>query len=203
MFNEEALVHHQFLTERAASLSRFEKRREAVDMESVTARQELDGVSTGVEGFETNGAVVAGGIQSTPVGLEGRRFHANSALVAVRMVLGAADPTNAALVTVKLALPVAIGQRHLVIEENTDRAPVGAESDVTIIADRVGFLNQVASHALDRLDGVPVHRMRLLDVFFSLVVDLVVTKTATDGVTAAGGYEGGFPSVMGTTLIGC
>ena len=62
VFNEEALVHHQFLTEGAASLSRFEKRREAVVMESVTTRQELDGVSTGVEGFETNGAVVAGGI---------------------------------------------------------------------------------------------------------------------------------------------
>ena len=44
--------------------------------------------------------------------------------------------------------------------------------------------------------------MRLLDVLFSLGVDLVVTKTAADGVTATGGYEGGFSSVMGAALIG-
>jgi hypothetical protein len=126
------------------------------------------------------------------------------------VVLSAADPTNPALVAVKLTFTIAIGKRNLVVEEHTDRAPVGAEDStvaaavdtIASITDRVGLLCQVAAHTLDGLDGVSVHRMRLLDVLFPLIVELVVAKTAADVVAAAGGQEGGLSSVMGAALIG-
>ena len=206
VFNDKSLIfgaHHHFLTERAAALSRFEKFLKAVGVESVAARQELDGVSTGVEGVQANRTVVAGGVQSAPVRLKGRRFHANSALVAVRVILGPADPTNPALVAVELPLTIAIGKRNFVIQKNTDRAPVGAKNGATTIADRVGLLHQVTPHTLDGLDRMSVHRMRLLTVLLPLIVDLVVTKSATDLVAAAGGQQGGLSLIVGAALIGC
>ena len=207
VFNDKSLIfgtHHHFLTERAAALSRFEKFLKAVGVESVAAGQELDGVSTGVEGVQANRTVVAGGIQSAPVRLKGRRFHANPALVAVRVILGSADPTNAALVAVELPLTIAIGKRNFVIQKDTDRAPVGAKNGVATaaVADRMGFLNQVAPHTLDSLDRMSVHRMRLLNVFFPLIVLVVVTKPTADIVAAARSEQGGLPPIMGAALIG-
>ena len=148
LFNDEPLVFgadHHLLTERTAPLARFEKGGEAVGMESVAAGQELDRFTGRVEGVEANRTVVAGGIQGTSVRLEGRRFHANPALIAVRVVLGAADTTNAALVAVELTL-------FFIVQEDTDRAPVGAKDStvaaavdtidtIASITDRVGFLN--------------------------------------------------------------
>ena len=208
VFNDKSLIfgaHHHFLTERAAALSRFEKFLKAVGVESVAAGQELDGVSTGVEGIQANRTVVAGGVQSAPVRLKGRRFHANSALVAVRVILGPADPTNPALVAVELPLTIAIGKRNFVIQKNTDRAPVGAKKGAATVvgADRVGFLSQVTPHTLDGLDRMSVHRMRLLTVLLPLIVDLVVTKPAADVVAAAGGQQGGLSLIVGAALIGC
>jgi hypothetical protein len=201
MFNDKSLIfgtHHHFLTERAAALSRFEKFLKAVGVESVAAGQELDGVSTGVEGVQANRTVVAGGVQSAPVRLKGRCFHANSALVAVYMGLGPADPTNPALVAVELPLV-------FVIEKDTDRAPVGAKNGVAtaVDADRMGILNHVASHTLDGLDRMSVHRMRLLNVFFPLIVLVVVTKPAADIVAAARSEQGGLSPIVGAALIGC
>ena len=214
VFNDKSLIfgaHHHFLTERAAALSRFEKFLKAVGVESVAAGQELDGVSTGVEGIQANRTVVAGGVQSAPVRLKGRRFHANSALVAVRVILGPADPTNPALVAVELPLTIAIGKRNFVIQKNTDRAPVGTKDRaiaaaivaIAVVACRVGFLHQVTPHTLDSLDRMSVHRMRFLYIFFSLIVDLVVTKPAADVVAAAGGQQGGLSLIVGAALIGC
>ena len=205
VFNNEplvSLIHHHLFTQGTAALARFEKFLKAVGVESVAARQELDGVSTGVEGVQANCTVVAGGVQSTPVRLKGRRFHANSALVAVRMVLGPADPTNSALIAVELPL-------LFVIEEDTDRAPVGAKDRtiaaaigaIAVVADRVRLLPQVAPHTLDGLDRMPVHRMRLLNVFFPLIVLVVVAKPAADVVPAARGQEGGLPPIMGAAIV--
>jgi hypothetical protein len=183
-------------------LARFKKFLKAVGVESVAARQELDGVSGGVEGVQANRTIVAGGVQSAPVCLEGRRFHANPTLVAVRVVLSAADPTNPALVAVELSLTIAIGKRNFVIQKNTDRAPVGAKNGVATIADRMGFLHHVASHTLDGLDRMSVHRMRFFYVFFSLIVLVVVTKPTADIVSTAGGQQGGLSPIMGAALIG-
>jgi hypothetical protein len=199
VFNDKPLIfgtYHHFLTERAAALPRFEKFLKAVGVESVAARQELDGVSTGVEGVQANRTVVAGGIQSAPVRLKGRRLHANPALVAVRVVLGPADPTNAALVAVELPL-------LFVIQKDTDRAPVGTKNSAAVVADRVGLLRQVAPHTLDGLDRMAVHRMRLLNVFFPLIILVVVAKPAADIVPTARGQEGGLPPIMRTAFIGC
>jgi len=131
------------------------------------------------------------------VRLKGRRFHANAALVAVRVILSSADPTNAALVAVKLALV-------FVVQKNTDGTPIGAEHGATaiVITHLMRLLYQVAAHTLDGLDGMPVHRMRLPNVWFLFIVELVVTKSAGHVVPTAGGQEGGFSSVMGTALIG-
>jgi hypothetical protein len=112
------------------------------------------------------------------------------------MLVGPADPTNPALVAVELPL-------LFVIEENTDRAPVGAKNGATTIADRVRLLNQVAPHTLDSLDRMSVHRMRLLNVLFPLIVLVIVAKPTADVVPAARGQEGGLPPIMGAALIGC
>jgi len=185
MFNDKPLIfgtHHHFLTEGAAALPRFEKFLKAVGMKPVAAGQELDGFSGGMEGVQANRTVVAGGVQSAPVRLKGRRFHANAALVAVRVILSSADPTNAALVAVELAL-------LFIVQEDTDWAPIGAKNGVATaaVADRMGFLNHVAPHTLDGLDRMPVHRVRFFYIFFSLIVLVVVTKPAADVVPAAGG----------------
>jgi len=201
MFNDKPLIfgtHHHFLTEGAAALPRFEKFLKAVGMKPVAAGQELDGFSGGMEGVQANRTVVAGGVQSAPVRLKGRRFHANAALVAVRVILSSADPTNAALVAVELAL-------LFIVQEDTDWAPIGAKDCATIavVADRVGLLNQVAPHTLDGLDRMSVHRMRLLNVFFPFIVLVVVAKPAADIVPTARGQEGGLPPIMRTAFIGC
>jgi hypothetical protein len=105
------------------------------------------------------------------------------------VILGSADPTNPALVAVELPLTIAIGKRNLVIQKDTDRAPVGAKNGVATaaVADRMGFLRQVAPHTLDSLDRMSVHRVRFFYIFFSLIVLVVVTKPAADIVPTARG----------------
>ena len=85
-------------------------------MESVTAGQELDRLSGSVEGFQANRTVIQGGIEGTSMGVQSCRFHANPALVAVRVLVRSADPTDPALVAVVLTLMIAIGKRNFVVQ---------------------------------------------------------------------------------------
>ena len=71
-----------------------------------------------MEGFQTDSTVREGRIESTAMCRKGCRFHADSALVTVRMVRRAADPTDPAGFAVELPLV-------LVIQQDTDRTPVG------------------------------------------------------------------------------
>jgi hypothetical protein len=59
------------------------------------------------------------------------------------MVLGAADPTNPALVAVEMSFRSAIGKRNFIVQKDTDGAPIGAEDCLTgaIVAGLMGFLD--------------------------------------------------------------
>ena len=133
-----------------------------------------------VKRLEADRAICESRVACTGVLSKGRGLDADSALVAVRVVVLAADATDAALVAVELALVD-------VVEEDARRTPIGAESDATGGADLVCILNGVTSHTLDGLDGFPVECVSLLRVGIGVVLGRVVTKPTSKVFAAAGG----------------
>ena len=108
------------------------------------------------------------------------RFHTDPALVAMCMLICAANAADAALVTVVLSLV-------LVIQEHTDRAPIIAHDYIALFADLASVLNKrthTASHGHHRM---PIHHMSSLHILFVFVLDLVVTEPAIKELIATGG----------------
>lgn len=149
-------------------------------MEAVAARQKLRRLPRRVKRLEADRAIRESRVARA--GVLGKRggLDADSALVAVRVVVLAADAADAALVAVELALVD-------VVEEDTRRTPIGAESDAAAGADLCGLLNGVASHTLDGLHGLPVEWVSLLRVGIGVVLGRVVTKPTSEVFAAAGG----------------
>jgi hypothetical protein len=71
------------------------------------------------------------------MGIYGIDVDTDAALIAVNMIVRPPDSTDAALLTVVLALV-------LVIQENTCGAPIGAHGCVTRFTDLLGALNGFA-----------------------------------------------------------
>ena len=122
------LGHHGLLTQRARRLTRFDERTETGAVEAVAAGQKLRRLPRRVKRLEADRAIRESRVARAGVLGKGRGLDADSALVAVRVVILAADATDAALVAVELALV------H-VVEKDARRAPIGAESNAAGRAD--------------------------------------------------------------------
>jgi len=180
--NHELLIvfpQNRFFTQRTAVLPRFQKGRKAGRMESMAAGQKLNGITGCMEGFQADSTVRGGRIERASMGRKSEGLHADPALVTVCMVLRTADPTDPAFNAVELSLV-------LIIQEDTDRTPVGSQHYVTSLTNLAGVLDQIAPHTLHCLDQVPIHRMGLLKVLLLLIEHLVVTESAADELVTAG-----------------
>jgi len=143
------LTHDGLLTQGAHRLTRFNERTKAGAVKAMTARQKLRWLPRRVKRIEADRAICESRVARTGVLGKDRGLDADPAFVAVRVGFLTADATDSALVTVELALVD-------VVEEDTLRTPIGAESDAAGGANLICILNGVASHTLDRLHGLPV-----------------------------------------------
>jgi len=193
--NHELLIvfsQNCFFTQRTAVLPRLQKGRKAGTVESVTAGQELNGITGGMKGFQADSTVRGGRIERAAMGRKSESLYADSALVTVRMVLGTADPTDSTGSAVELPLV-------LIVQQNTDRTPVFPEYYVASLTDLGSVLDQIASHTLHGLDQVPIHDMCLLKVLLLLIENLGMTEPTAHVLATAGRQQHPFPSVVGTS----
>ena len=112
--------------------------------------------------------------------LKSRRFDADAALVAVRMLVGSADAADAALVTVVLPLV-------LVVQEHTDGTPVIPKNNTALFADLAGGLDTQTLHTSHGNDCMPIHPMRSLHILFVFEPNLVVAEPAIKELITTGG----------------
>jgi len=142
-----------------------------------------------MQGLQADRAVVPCCIRQTTVALKGSGLYADTALVAVDMCRCSADAADPAFVAVELPLV-------LVVQQDTDRTPVPAHDDITLLTDLAGVLHKRTLGASHGNDGVPIHSMGPLHILFVLVLDLVVTESAIKELITTGGQKHRFPFVV-------
>ena len=175
-------------------MPRFQKGSKAGSVKTVAALEKLRGLPRRVERLEADRAVVEGRIGGARVRVENRGLHTRPALVAVRVGFLAAHAANPALVAVILPLV------H-VVEQDTDRAPIGAEGHTTRDAGWAGLLLRIAPHTLDDLDGLPVQLVSLLRVGVPFVFRGVVAEAAGEEFAAARGQQGRLAFVVVAAFV--
>jgi hypothetical protein len=147
-----------------------------------------------VERFETDGAIDVSRIRQAFVCVERRCLDTDAALVAMGVFDRASNSTDTTVATVKLSLV-------FIVKKDAHRTPVGTESHGTGDTRRTGWLNCVAQHTFDRLDGMTIQRMGLFVIGFFFVFDGVVAEPAGEEFVAAGSQKNGFALVMGTANV--
>ena len=75
----------------------------------------------------------------------------------------------------------------LVVQKNTNRAPIIAHDYATSFADLAGVLNERTRGAENRLDGVPIHHVASLHILFVFVLDFIVAEPAIKELITTGG----------------
>ena len=145
----------------------------------MAARQKLRGLPRRVKRFEADRAIRESRVARATVLSKGRGLDADSALIAVRVVILATDAADSALVAVKLPLV------HIV-EEDAGRTPIRPKSDAATRTGLVCILDRVAAHTLDRLNGFSIELMSLLRIGILFILGLVVAKTTANVFVTAG-----------------
>jgi hypothetical protein len=110
------------------------------------------------------------------------------------MMFSTSYTADAALVAVVLALVD-------VVQKDARRTPIGAQRHTARATDLRRVLHGFAACALDRGDGVPVHRVGLFPIGCIFALDLVVAKTAAEPLAAAGGEQSSLSLVMGAAFV--
>jgi hypothetical protein len=93
-------------------------------VKSMAARKELDRISGFMEGFQADRTISATRVVQTDMGIYTIYIDTDVALVTMNMILNPSYSTDAALITVILALV-------LIIQENTQGTPIGAHGCIT------------------------------------------------------------------------
>jgi uncharacterized membrane protein len=102
----------------------------------MAARKELNGISGFMERFQTDRTVYAARVIQADMGIYTIHIDTDITLIAVNMIVRTTHSTDATLLTVILALV-------LVIQENTQGAPIGAHDGLAGFTDLFGVLNSL------------------------------------------------------------
>jgi len=125
-----------FFTQGTGHLTRLIEGHTTSAVESMAARKELNGISGFMERFQTDRTVYAARVIQADMGIYTIHIDTDITLIAVNMIVRTTHSTDATLLTVILALV-------LVIQENTQGAPIGAHDGLAGFTDLFGVLNSL------------------------------------------------------------
>jgi hypothetical protein len=163
----------------------------ASSVESVAAREKLNRIPGFRERFQADRAINAPSIVQADMGIYSIDIDTDTTLITVNVIVRTTDPTDSAFLAVVLALV-------LIIQENTERTPIGAHSCLAGFTDLLGLLNSLARQAFNLFHGLSVHGMGFLRIFFLLVFDFIMTEPTGKELVTARRQEKRSAFVVGT-----
>ena len=113
------------------------------------------------------------------MGFQSGSLDTDSTFMAMSVHVGTSNTANAAIGTMILPL-------LLIVEEDADRAPVGADRDVAMAACLRGRLFGVACRAPHGAHCVTIHGVGFFRIFLLFIVHLVMAETAGNKCVATG-----------------
>ena len=88
-----------------------------------------------------------------------------------------------------------------VVQQDANRAPVGAEGDATGTTGLPRILDFLTTLTLNGLDRMTIHCVCLFPIGFVLVLGLVVAEATRVKLSATGGQKNGFAFVMLASFV--